>query len=159
MSSSNCCFLTCIRISQEADQVVWYSHLFQNFPQFVAIHTVRGFGIDNKAKLDVFLEHGNILSQSSGDSKSQMQVSSEWVLSESGWEGSALCLSLSFWCLLVILGVPWLVETSLSSSSVFTWSLLCVFFSLYLFSSYNDTSHIGLRVTLLLYGLPWWLRW
>ena len=58
MSSSNCCFLTCIQISQEAGKVVWYSHLFQNFPQLVAIHTVRGFGIDNKAKLDVFLEHG-----------------------------------------------------------------------------------------------------
>ena len=101
------------------------------------------------------LNHRNALSQSSGDSKSQMQVSSEWVLSESAWEGSALCLSLSFWCLLVILGVPWLVETSLSSSSVFTWFLLCVFFSLCLFSSYNDTSHIGLRVTLLQYGLPW----
>ena len=42
--SSNCCFLTCIQISQEADQVVWYSHLFQNFPQFIVIHTVKGFG-------------------------------------------------------------------------------------------------------------------
>ena len=56
MSSSNCCFLTCIQISQEADQVVWYSHLFQNFPQFVVIHTVKGFGIVNKAEIDVFLE-------------------------------------------------------------------------------------------------------
>ena len=42
MSNSNCCFLTCIQISQEADQVVWYSHLFQNFPQFIVIHTVKG---------------------------------------------------------------------------------------------------------------------
>ena len=41
MSSSNCCFLTCIQISQEAGRVVWYSHLFQNFPQFVVIHTVK----------------------------------------------------------------------------------------------------------------------
>ena len=41
MSSSNCCFLTCIQISQEADKVVWYSHLLKNFPQFVVIHTVR----------------------------------------------------------------------------------------------------------------------
>ena len=56
MSSSNCCFLTCIQVSQEAGQVVWYSHLFQNFPQFVVIHTVKGFGIVNKAKVDVFLE-------------------------------------------------------------------------------------------------------
>ena len=45
MSSSNCCFLTCIQISQEAGQVLWYSHLFKNFPQFVVIHTVEGFGI------------------------------------------------------------------------------------------------------------------
>ena len=37
-------------------QVVWYSHLFQNFPQFIVIHTVKGFGIVNKAEIDVFLE-------------------------------------------------------------------------------------------------------
>ena len=53
MSSSNCCFLTCIQISQEAGQVVWYSHLFQNFPQFLVIHTVKGFDILNKAEIDV----------------------------------------------------------------------------------------------------------
>ena len=45
MSNSNCCFLTCIRISQEAGQVVWYSHLLKNFPQSVVIHTVNGFGM------------------------------------------------------------------------------------------------------------------
>ena len=45
MSGSNCCFLTCIQVLQEADKVVWYSHLFKNFPQFVMIHTVKGFGI------------------------------------------------------------------------------------------------------------------
>ena len=56
MSSSNCCFLTCIQVSQEAGQVVWYSHLFQNFPQFIVIYTVRGFGIAKKAEIDVFLE-------------------------------------------------------------------------------------------------------
>ena len=51
-----CFFLTCIQISQETDQVVWYSHLFKNFLQFVVIHTVKGFGIINKAEVDVFLE-------------------------------------------------------------------------------------------------------
>ena len=56
MSSSNCCFLICIQFSQGAGQVVWYSHLFQNFPQFIVIHTVEGFGIVNKAEIDVFLE-------------------------------------------------------------------------------------------------------
>ena len=49
MSSFNCCFLTCIQISQKAGQVVWYSHLFKNFPQFVVVHAVNGFGIVNKA--------------------------------------------------------------------------------------------------------------
>ena len=47
MSGSNCCFLTCIQVSQEAGQVVWYSHLFQNFPQFIVIYTVKSFGIVN----------------------------------------------------------------------------------------------------------------
>ena len=56
MSSSDCCFLTCIQISQEAGQVVWYSYLFQNFPQLIVIHTVKGFGLVNKAEIDVFLE-------------------------------------------------------------------------------------------------------
>ena len=55
MSSSNCYFLTCIQISQETDQVVWYSHLF-HFPQFTVIHTVKGFGIVNKAEVHAFLE-------------------------------------------------------------------------------------------------------
>ena len=56
MSSSYCCFLTCIQVSQKTGQMVWYSHLFQNFPQFIVIHTVKGFGIVNKAEIDVFLE-------------------------------------------------------------------------------------------------------
>ena len=55
MSSSKCCFLTCKQVFQEAGQVVWYSHLFKNFPQFFVIHTVKGFGIVNKADIYVFL--------------------------------------------------------------------------------------------------------
>ena len=51
MSSSNCCFLICIQISQEAGQVVYYSHFFQNCSQFIVIHTVKGFGIVNKAEI------------------------------------------------------------------------------------------------------------
>ena len=51
LSSSNCCFLTCIQVSKEAGQVVWYSHLFQNFPQFIVIHTVKGFGIEYTEEL------------------------------------------------------------------------------------------------------------
>ena len=84
MPSSNCCFLTCIQISQEADQVVWYSHLFQYFPQFIVIHTVKGFGIVNKAEIDVFLElscffHdpadvGNFISGLSAFSKTSLDI-------------------------------------------------------------------------------------
>ena len=84
MSSSDCCFLSCIQISQEAGEVVWYSHLFQNFPQFTVIHTVKGFGIVKKAEIDVFLElscfhHdpadvGNLISGSSAFSKSSLNI-------------------------------------------------------------------------------------
>ena len=59
MSSSNCCFLTCIQVSQEAGWVVWYTHLFQNFPQSIMTHTVKDFGIVNKAEIDVLLELWN----------------------------------------------------------------------------------------------------
>jgi len=84
MSSSNWCFLTCIQISQETGQVIWYSHLIQNFPQFVVIHTVKGFGIVNKAEIDVFLELscfcddpadvGNLISGSSAFSKTSLNI-------------------------------------------------------------------------------------
>ena len=56
MSGSNCCYLISKQISQEAGKVVWCSHLLKNFLQFVVIHTVKGFGIVNKAEVDVFLE-------------------------------------------------------------------------------------------------------
>ena len=56
MSGSTCCFLTCIQISQEAGEVAWYSHLLKNVPQFVVMHTVKGFGVVNEAEVDVFLE-------------------------------------------------------------------------------------------------------
>ena len=54
MSGSNCCFLNWVQISQEVGKVVWYFHLFKNFPQFIVMHTVKDFGVVNKA--DVFLE-------------------------------------------------------------------------------------------------------
>ena len=76
--------MTCIQVSQEAGQVVWYSHLFQNFPQFMVINTVKGFGIVNKAEIDVFLEPfcffddpmdvGNLISGSSAFSKSSLNI-------------------------------------------------------------------------------------
>ena len=84
MSSSNCCFLTCIQISQEEGKVVWYSHLLNNFTQFVVTHTVQSFGVVNKAEIDVFLELscffddpaavGNLISGSSALSKSSLNI-------------------------------------------------------------------------------------
>ena len=84
MSRSNCCFLTFIQISQEAGQVIWYYHLFQNFPQFIVIHTVKCFVIVNKAEIDVFLElscffHdpadvGDLISGSSALSKTSLNI-------------------------------------------------------------------------------------
>ena len=52
----NCCFLTYIQVLHEAGKVVWYSCLFQNFPQFVVIHTVKVFNVLSEAEVDVFLE-------------------------------------------------------------------------------------------------------
>ena len=84
MSSLNCCFLTCIQISQETGQVAWYSCLLKNFPQVVVIHTVKGFVIVNKAEIDVFLElpcffHdpadvGKLISGSSDFSKTSLNI-------------------------------------------------------------------------------------
>ena len=84
MSGSNCCFLTCIQISQEAGKVVCYSHLFKNFYSLVVIHTVKGFGIVNKAEIDVILEFPcffddptvvlNLISGSSAFYKSSLNI-------------------------------------------------------------------------------------
>ena len=54
MCHSNSCFLSCMQISQEAGKGVWYSHFFQNFLQFIVIHTVKGFHLANKAGVDFF---------------------------------------------------------------------------------------------------------
>ena len=78
------CFLTCIQVSQKAGKVVWYSHLFKNFPQFVVIQTVKVSSIINKAEIDVFLEFswffynsmdvGNLISDSSAFSESSLYI-------------------------------------------------------------------------------------
>ena len=84
MSGSNCCFLICIQITQEAGQVVLYSHLLKNFLQFVVIHTVKVFGIVNKVEEGVFrelscflydpMDVGNLISGSSAFSKSRLNI-------------------------------------------------------------------------------------
>ena len=84
MSSSNCCFLTCKQVSQEAGLVVWNSHLLQNFPQFIVIHRVEAFDVVIKAEIDVFLELScffddpvdihNLISCSSAFSKTSLNI-------------------------------------------------------------------------------------
>ena len=108
MSSSNCSSLTCIQVSQEAGHVVWYSHLFQNFLQFIVIHTVKGFGIVSKAEIDVFLKLScffddpaavdNLISGSSAFSKTSLNI---WkflvhVLVKCGLENSKIIKSIFF---------------------------------------------------------------
>ena len=93
MSSSRCCFLTCIQISQEVGRVVWYSHLFQNFPQVFVIHTVKGFGVVDKA--DVFLKLS-------------------WFCSDATDVGNLILVPLP------LLNPPW---TSGSSQFTYCWSL------------------------------------
>ena len=94
MSSSNCCFLTCTQVSLEAGKVVWYSHLFKNFPQFVVIYIIKDFSVVNEAEIDVFLEFscffydpidvGNLISGSSAFSKSQLEHLEVHVLLKPG---------------------------------------------------------------------------
>ena len=84
MFAFNYYFLTSIQISQEASQVVWYSHLLKNFPQFVVIHTIKGLGLVNESEIDVFLELsfsfddladvGNLISGSSAFSKTSLNI-------------------------------------------------------------------------------------
>ena len=84
LSCSNYCFLTCIQVSQGASKVVWYYHLFKNFPQFVVIHTIKGFTIVNEGEVDIFLvffcffydstDVSNLISGSSAFSKSSLYI-------------------------------------------------------------------------------------
>ena len=84
MSGFNCCLLSCIQVSQVAGKVVWYSYLSKNFPQFVVIHTIKGFSVVNEAEVDVCLEFslffydptdvGNLISGFSVFSKSSLNI-------------------------------------------------------------------------------------
>ena len=141
MPGSNCCFLTCIQISQEAGKVVRYSHLLKNFPQFFVIHTVKGFDIVNKAEVDVSLELscffndptnvGDLISGSSAFSKSSLNI---WkfmthILLKTGLENVELYFA-SFWdecnCVVVwtLLGIAFLWDWNENSPFSVLWPLL-----------------------------------
>ena len=131
MSSSNCFFLIHIQVFQKTGKVVWYSHLLKNFPQFVVIHTVKGFGVVNKAEVDVFLEFscffdyskdvGNLISGSSAFSKSSLNIwkFSVHILLKPRLENFEHCFA-SMWdecnCMVVPLG--WTCWTSLQSKGL-----------------------------------------
>ena len=84
MSSSNCCFLTCMQVSQETCKMAWYSHFFKDFLQFVVIHTIKGFSLVTEAEVDIFLEFfcflcdpanvGDLISGYSAFSKSSLNI-------------------------------------------------------------------------------------
>ena len=122
MSSSNCCFLTCIQVSQEAGQVVWYSHLPQNFPQFIVNHTVKGFAIVNKAEIDVFWNSLSFLMM--------QQILEIWSL-----------------VLLHFLMPAW---TSGSSRFTYCWSLALRILSITLTSVWDECNHVVVWVFLAL---------
>ena len=90
------------RFCQEAGQVVWYAHLFQNFPQFIVIHTVKNFGIVNKAEIGVFLELffddpadvGNLISGSSAFSKTSLNIW-KFMVQVHGWNLAWRILSIT----------------------------------------------------------------
>ena len=140
-SNSNCCFLTFIQISQQAGQVVWYSHYFQNFPQLVVIHTVKGFGVVKRAEIDVFPELscffddpadvGNLLSGSSAFSKTSLNI---WkftvhILLNPGLENFELCF-ISMWdecnCVVVwaFFGIAFLWDWNENGPFPVLWPLL-----------------------------------
>ena len=170
MSRSNCCFLTYIQISQKASQVVWYSHLFQNFPQFFVIRTVKRFGVVNKAEVDVFLEltcffHdpmdvGNLISGSSAFSKSSLNI---WkftvhILLKPGLENfehhsasailSSLCEVVWTFFGIFSLGLEWKVMFSSPGNSghcwVFQicWHIECSTFTASYFRTWNSSTGI-----------------
>ena len=137
-----CCFLTCIQISQEAGQVVWYSHLFQNFPQFVVICIVKGFSVVSEAEVDVFLERscffddpadvGNLISGSSVFSKSSLNIWKFMVhlLLKPGLENFEHYFCLCVWCsIFIFIFIQNKVEyfiimmSLFMFSSIFSWRL------------------------------------
>ena len=166
MSSSNCCFLASIQIFQEARQVVWWSHLFGKFPQFVVIHTVKGFSIVNEAKVGVFLglscffydpvDVGTLISGSSAFSKASMNICnySVHILYKLGLENWALlcwcvrweqlCGSLNMLWHCPSLGLEWKLTFSspVATAECICWHIECSTFTASSFRIWNSSTGI-----------------
>ena len=160
--------MTCIQISQEADQVVWYYHLLKNFPQFVVIHTVKSFGIVNKVEIDIFLElscffddpteFGSLISGSSGFSTFSLNI---WkfmfhVLLEPGLESfehyfASMWDECNFTVVWTFFGIAFLwdgMKTDLFQScdhcwfSQISWHFECSIFTVSSFRIWNSSTGI-----------------
>ena len=117
MSGSNCCFLTCIQVSQDTSKVAWFSHLFKNFPQVVVIHTIKAFSTVNEAEVDVFLEFpcffyastdvGNLISGSSAFSKSSLYIWNFSIYMQLKKAEHRRIDAFELWCWRRLLRVPW----------------------------------------------------
>ena len=158
MTSSNCCFLTCIQISEEAGQMVCYSHLFQNSPHFIVILIVKGFDIVNEPEVDVFLEPscwlndpadvGNFISAflpflkpawKSGSSRFVYCWSLAWRIlgiTLLAYEMSALCSSLNILLHCLFLGLEW----KLTFSSLVTTAEFSKFVGMFEYSTFTAPS-------------------
>ena len=164
MFSSNFCFLTRILDSQEAGKVVWYSHVFKNFPQFIGIHTVKGFSVVNEAEVDVFLEFssffydpmdvGNFVSGSSLFSKYSLNIwkFSAHILLKPSLEDfdhhlvSMLseCSSLNVFWYCPCLGLEWKLTFSSPLAGVFQicWHIECSTLTASSFMIWNSSAGI-----------------
>ena len=83
-----CCFLTRIQISQETGKMVWYSHLFKSFPQFVMIHTVKGFSIVDETEVNVFAgsqrKQENLRKNITSVSSTTLNSLTVWIITNCG---------------------------------------------------------------------------
>ena len=170
MSSSNCCFLTCIQISQEAGKVVWYSHLFKNFPVCCDSHSQRLW--HSKAKVDVFLELscffddttdvGNLISGSCAFSKTSLNI---WkftvhVLLKPGLENFEHYLaSVRDECICVVVwtffGIAFLWDWNEDSICTICWHTECSTFTASSFRIWNTSAGIpSFPLALLVVMLP-----
>ena len=141
MSNSNCCFLTCIQVSQETGKVVWFAHLFKNVPQFVVIHVIKGFSIVKRSKrcfseiLLLYLDPedvGNLIPGSSAFSKSSLYTCkfSVLVLLKPGLKNFEHNLANMKWMKLYSLNLLWLCPSlRLEWKLIFSISVATVEFS------------------------------
>ena len=173
MSSSNCCFLSCIQVSQEQVRCSGI-HISWRIFQFIVIHTVKGFGVVNKAEVDIFLERscfffdlkdvGNFISGSSASSKSSLNI---WkftvqVLLKPGWENFEHYFTIASMCDECNCVVVW---TFFGIAFLWDWnenwpfSVLCHCWVFQICWHIECSTLIASSVRKILNLLLWWTNW